>query len=195
MELEYRFELAETEFKELAQGMDWAVSSVTDLTMGPSGATSMQTDHWIVRLRNRDNKVRMEYKAPANSDWSAWVEYGIEIDDLPEAVRLLRAIGLRPGLLIDRVRRTSRNGAVTCSLDDVVGLGYFIELEVDVTETEEREGWALLESTREQFGLAERPTERPYGELMLERIGLDEAFREQQNKLIEDLLRQRVLQP
>jgi hypothetical protein len=51
MELEYRFELAEAEFKELAQGTDWEVSSVTDLTMGLSGATSMQTDHWIVRLR------------------------------------------------------------------------------------------------------------------------------------------------
>jgi predicted adenylyl cyclase CyaB len=188
MELEYRFELAEAEFKELAQRMDWEVSSVTDLTMGPSGATSMQTDHWIVRLRNSDDRVRMEYKAPANSDWSAWVEYGIEIDDLCEAVRLLRAIGLRPGLLIDRVRRTTRNGVVTCSLDDVAGLGYFIELEVDVTETEEREGLALLESTRQEFGLAKRRSERPYGELMLQRIELDEAFREQQNKLIEDLL-------
>jgi hypothetical protein len=57
-----------------------------------------------------------------------------------------------------------------------------------VADAEEQAGWAALESTRRKLGLAERQSERPYGELLLQRIEINDALRAQQKKLIEDLL-------
>lgn len=49
MELELRFRLSEQEFRRFERQFDWSVEKrVFDLTLGPSGATSMQTHGWVL---------------------------------------------------------------------------------------------------------------------------------------------------
>jgi hypothetical protein len=72
MEFELRYRLDEEETAALEERLSWSPAvRVCDLTLGPSGATSMQTDGWVVRLRQSGAKTRMEYKAPKNAEWSA----------------------------------------------------------------------------------------------------------------------------
>jgi predicted adenylyl cyclase CyaB len=171
VEIEFRFELTDDEFLSYQRELDWsAATRVCDLTLGPSGATSMQVDGWVVRVRQQGAQARMEYKAPAAPDWSAWCEYSTEVGDFRETVRILSATGLRAGLVVDRTRRTAQDGPITLSLDDVRGLGHFIELAAEADTAEDPAARTAIASTQHRLGLTGRPTARPYGEILLSRL-------------------------
>jgi predicted adenylyl cyclase CyaB len=189
MEFELRYRLDEEETAALEERLSWSPAvRVCDLTLGPSGATSMQTDGWVVRLRQSGAKTRMEYKAPKNAEWSAWVEYGTDVGDMAETIRILTAVGLRPGLLLDRTRRTATYGPATLSLDNLRGLGTFVEIEIETDGQGLDAGRTLLESIRSDLGIPERPSQRPYGELMLGLLERDEVFRKAHDEMIEQIL-------
>lgn len=195
VEVERRYRLSDEEWRRLLQRYDWsAMKRVCDLTLGPSGATSMQTDGWIVRLRDTGGEVRLEYKAPRDSDWSSWIEYGTSVGSFREALKIMTAIGLKPGLFLDRTRRMARVEGAALSLDDVVGLGRFIEIEVEAVGPDDsgilsKSGARLgalagIERLRRSLGLAERTHERPYGELLLDRIRSDAQFGQEHDALV-----------
>jgi len=171
VEIELRFELSREEFDSFRQEWDWsAPTRVCDLTLGPSGATSMQIDGWVVRVRQQGAQARLEYKAPRDPAWSAWLEYGTEVGDFRETVRILSATGLRAGLVVDRSRRTAHDGLITLALDDVRGLGHFIEIAAEADDPADPTAHSAIAATQARLGLTGRPTARPYGELLLARL-------------------------
>lgn len=185
MELEFRFRLSDDEFAHGLNRFDWSPPlRVCDLTLGPSGATSMQTHGWVIRLRQTPGRTRMEYKAPTNSDWSAWMEIGTDVGDFGATAEILRLAGLQFGLLLDRVRRTATDGPVTLSLDDVKGLGRFIEIEVEADGPGDRDAHRELERVRTDLGLLGRETARPYGEILLKRLESEPDFRAEHEQMI-----------
>ncbi|MFI7430582.1 CYTH domain-containing protein [Micromonospora sp. NPDC049836] len=164
---------------------DWSPPMrVCDLTLGPSGATSMQTHGWVIRLRQTPGRTRLEYKAPTNSDWSAWMEIGTDVADFSATAEILRLAGLQVGLLLDRVRRTATDGSVTLSLDDVKGLGQFVEIEVEADGPDDRVAHGELERIRGELGLLGREAARPYGELLLNRLESEPDFRLKHEQMI-----------
>jgi predicted adenylyl cyclase CyaB len=144
----------------------------------------MQNDGWVIRLRQIGTTCRMEYKAPANDEWTAWIEYGTEVENIHQATKILTEIGLRPGLVLDRTRRTTQHGLATLALDFVKGLGHFIEVETESNDAQNTGPYDLIRATIEDLGLTGRPVERPYGELALTRLAEDPNFRETQTQLI-----------
>jgi predicted adenylyl cyclase CyaB len=189
MEVERRFKVSKQEYDALLTRIEWSTPDrVCDLTFGPSGPTSMQTHGWVVRLRQTSAGTRMEYKAPRNAEWSAWTEYSTSVGSFPETIRILAAIGLQTGLLLDRTRRVATLQSATLSLDDVLGLGLFIEIEVEAGGDDEEQALKAIEEIRESLGLESNP-DRPYGEILLARLTTDAAFRDEHERLIADLLR------
>lgn len=188
-EVELRFALSEEEYVRYCAMFEWGPRTrVTDLTLGPSGATSMQTHGWVVRLRRSGGSIRMEFKERRNGDWTSWTEHGTEIGDFSAAVQILTGIGLRPGLLLDRLRMTRVDRAVTYTLDDVRGLGRFLEIEVAAEDGAEGEAQQMIEHARCGLDLATREPERPYGELMLRALDRDPEVRAQTDEAIQELL-------
>lgn len=133
-EHERRFRLSESSerFRERIGG-DWVLRHVLGVTFGLSDVQSMDNDGWVVRVRAEGpigdgaDRRRLEYKARLGG--SSWTEFGITVtDSLFDCAKLLMAIGLRPGLVIDRVRATAERG-VTVAVDEVRWLGTFVELE------------------------------------------------------------------
>ncbi|GAB3967437.1 class IV adenylate cyclase [Plantactinospora veratri] len=185
MELEFRFRLSGDEFARCVEKFDWSPPMrVCDLTLGPSGATSMQTHGWVIRLRQTPGRTRMEYKAPTNPDWSAWKEIGTDVADFGVTAEILRLAGLQVGLLLDRVRRVATDGPVTLSLDDVKGLGQFVEIEVEADGPDDRDAHRELERVRADLGLLGRDTARPYGEILLNRLESEPDFRLEHEQMI-----------
>jgi predicted adenylyl cyclase CyaB len=171
VEIELRFELTAEEFRGYQQEWDWSPETrVRDLTLGPSGAASMQIDGWVVRVRQQGAQARLEYKAPRDAAWSAWLEYSTEVGDFRETVRILSATGLQAGLVLDRTRRTAQDGPVMLALDDVRGLGHFIEIAAESDAPDDPVARAAIATTQARLGLTGRPAARPYGELLLRRL-------------------------
>lgn len=188
-EIELRFALSAAEYAQYRSLLPWGPEErVVDLTLGLSGATSMQTHGWVVRLRCIGESVRLEFKEPASSDWSSWTEYGTEVGDFGNTVRILTGMGLRPGLLLDRVRMTAVDLPVTYSLDEVRGLGHFIELEIASDNQCEVDARRVLEHARAQLSLSDRETERPYGELMLRALQDDADTRAESDRALREML-------
>jgi predicted adenylyl cyclase CyaB len=158
---------------------------VVDVTFGPSGARSMQEDGWVLRLRSKNDIVKLEYKAPANTEWTAWNEISVTVDKLGKIAKILNLIGLQYGLLIERTRRVCDYKGAILSFDRVKYLGNFIEIEVNCED--ERRGLAEISRLRTDIGL-EGDGDRPYGELLLNLVEEDNNIRDEMSKEIESLM-------
>jgi len=130
----------------------------------------------------------MEYKAPRNAEWSAWVEYGTSVGSFAETARILLATGLKAGLLLDRSRRVASCGSAVLSLDDVRGLGRFIEIEVEVDTSDDAQALKAIKEAQHSLGLQDKSAERPYGEIMLGRLNSDAPFQAEHDNLIKQVL-------
>jgi predicted adenylyl cyclase CyaB len=188
-EFELRFALSAEEYGRIQFELPWGPRTrVVDLTLGLSGATSMQTHGWVVRLRRYDAKVRLEFKGCRGPDWSSWTEHGTEVSDFSSAVNILTSIGLQPGLLLDRVRMSAIQDGVTYSLDDVRGLGSFIEIEVCLDDGNEADARRMVEQAQRRLSLGTRAAARPYGEQMLQFLNSDPEARTASDEAIRELL-------
>lgn len=189
MELEKRYSLSEGEYCLLLGQFQWSQPErVCDLTLGMSGPTSMQTHGWVVRLRCTDADTKMEYKAPINPEWTAWSEFSTTVGSFGQCVSILQAIGLKPGLLLDRTRRMAREDGVTLSLDDVKGLGYFVEVEVEAAEASDARALRLIGSMCERLRLAGKPEAKPYGEILLGRMASDSQLQLRHEALVRRII-------
>jgi hypothetical protein len=89
-EYELRYRANESDVDRLLRMVRWSdPSRVLDLTFGRSGAESMQIDGWVLRLRQENDAVRLEFKSPLNSDWTLWNEVSVRVDSFGRAARIL----------------------------------------------------------------------------------------------------------
>lgn len=128
----------------------------------------------VRRLPDGPWESLVTYKGPKLDRVSnARTEYETGVSDGGTAQKLLEALGYRPLAQVDKVRRTYRLDQVALCLDQVEGLGGFLELELLVPGEEQREAaverlLALLEA----LGVSrERLSRRSYLELLAEKMG------------------------
>ena len=94
----------------------------------------------VRRLPDGPRESLLTYKGPKLDQVSnARTEYETAVSDGETAEKLLEALGYRPLAVVDKVRRTYRMEDVTLCLDEVEGLGGFLELEILVPAEEGRE--------------------------------------------------------
>jgi predicted adenylyl cyclase CyaB len=163
IEKEQRYRISKEEKDKIyAQFVDWSEpSTVADITFGLSGATSMISNGWVIRLRQKKGKTTLEYKAALNKEFTLWEEYSIAIDSIREATKILQKIGLKEGLVLDRIRTECIYQNYKITLDDFAILGTFVEVELLDEKFDFVDVFKVLT-------ISEREKEKPYGDIMLE---------------------------
>ncbi len=91
-------------------------------------------------LLDGETRSCLTYKGPKlDPVANTRVEHEIEVSDGETARELLESLGYRPLFTVDKVRREYGLHDVTLCLDEVEGLGRFLELEALVPEGDPRE--------------------------------------------------------
>lgn len=85
----------------------------------------------VQKLCTGRTETRMTYKGPKLDDRSSTrTEYEITVNALETARKLLEALGFHPAASVEKVRQTLEKDEVTVCLDQVTGLGAYLELEI-----------------------------------------------------------------
>ena len=126
----------------------------------------------VRRLPDGPWESLITYKGPKLDRVSnARTEYETGVSDGGTAQELLEALGYRPLAEVNKVRRTYRLDQVTLCLDQVQGLGGFLELELLVPGEEQREAAVeRLLALLEELGIPrDQLSRRSYLELLAEK--------------------------
>ena len=121
-----------------------------------------------LRLRKGDGVFEIEYKGPRMKGASAKAreEISVKVENPLEAQRIMERLGFREFCVVRKTRTSYLYDKIRVDVDDVEGLGEFVELEV-MTESPEHSS-LLFERIRKELGL-DRPEPKTYLELLLEK--------------------------
>lgn len=119
-----------------------------------------------LRLRRTGQTMELTYKGPRQAGRTKTrKEYNIPVGADPTA--LLKALGFMPNFTLLKTRQRFTLDHVTVCIDDVEGLGSFVEVEALGEDRKQAE--AHVESALEALGLADVPREeRSYLRMALE---------------------------
>lgn len=120
-----------------------------------------------LRLRKHMGRTELTYKGPRvnASTAKAREELSVSLDDGLSATRILERLGFEKFLTVRKRRAAYRLDALGIDVDDVEGLGQFVELEIltdDVAGAEK-----LLDSIRESLPLGEK-VNKTYLEMLID---------------------------
>jgi adenylate cyclase class 2 len=88
-----------------------------------------------LRLREEDNKYQLTYKGPKISEMSKTrTEITINVNDFNKTKQLLEYLGFKTFINITKIRETYKINEFFVSIDYVNGLGYYAELEKEVSD-------------------------------------------------------------
>ncbi len=132
-----------------------------------------QTDE-ALRLREEGGRCTLTYKGPKEGGRvKARLEVNVEVGDCNAARLLLERLGFRPVAVVAKKRRYYSLGDVEVALDEVEGLGCFVEVESRRGREED-----VIDAVR-RLGLEKFPTTtKSYLELLIEKMG--SGFRERE---------------
>jgi len=84
-----------------------------------------------LRIRNVNNRFELTSKVLIKpGDHNAFDEFETEIDNLDNAMKILKSIGFRVFCVIDKTRRTFRLDNVSINLENIKGFPPAVELEI-----------------------------------------------------------------
>ncbi len=165
----------EVEAKVPLAGSDWD-EAILETLGATGGQESLQEDLFFLhptrdfattdealRVRREGTHWELTYKGPRVAQETKVrreINHRLEQDPTP----MLEALGFKPGPRLRKVRRSWRFGAVTVALDDVDGVGRFVEVE---TMSDAPEAAAeLVEAACRRLGLPPQREGRSYLELL-----------------------------
>ena len=144
-----------------------SVETMNDVYYHRRDVDFKQTDE-ALRLRMRaEGAAELTYKGPRMraSSAKAREELSISLDNALSAKRILERLGFSELMSVRKTRTTYRLDALRVDVDDVEGLGQFVELEVlteDVAKAER-----LLEDMRKALPLGSE-VKKTYLEMLME---------------------------
>jgi adenylate cyclase class 2 len=121
-----------------------------------------------LRLRKTEMSSELTYKGPrmALVGSKAREEISVKIDDALAAQRLLERLGFSERIVIRKSRRSYILDALRVDLDDVEGLGEYVEVEI-LTESPEQ-SHRVMETAEKELGL-DKLEQRTYLEMILDK--------------------------
>lgn len=141
----------------------------TDIYYGHPHRNFAQTDE-ALRIRETGGRVEATYKGPKlDGETKTREEITVELDDAASAGDLLEALGFAAAGRVVKQREVYELGELTVTLDQVEGLGPFVEIEHVVDEGIDEARETVLELA-DELGL-EDLERRSYLELLLEGDG------------------------
>jgi adenylate cyclase class 2 len=124
-----------------------------------------------LRIRSFDGKSVLTYKGPKLDGVSKTrEELETSVDEVP-TTRILHALGFSKAGVVSKIREVFKIGEITICLDEVEGLGEFLELEITVENEKELEiSRKKLFELLKQFDFGEKDSIRiSYLEMVLEK--------------------------
>lgn len=144
----------------------------TDLYFNGGGRDFRETDEAlrlrrVQRLPEGPAETLITYKGPKTGGLAkSRTEYETAVGDQAVMGAVLEALGFRPVHTVEKTRRELTAGAVTACLDEVAGLGAFLELELLVEADREAAAERLL-ALLDRLGVPrENLTRRSYLEML-----------------------------
>ncbi|MCU0859331.1 MAG: class IV adenylate cyclase [Thermoplasmata archaeon] len=121
-----------------------------------------------LRLRKRDGTAELTYKGPRMrmEHTKAREEITVAVGDPLAAQRIVERLGFQERHVVSKRRTTYVLDKLRVEVDEVEGLGQFIELELITEEPQRAE--VLISMAQEQLGL-ERGEPRTYLEMLIEK--------------------------
>jgi predicted adenylyl cyclase CyaB len=167
LEIEKRFKLTEYQFNKIKNlPLGWSVPyQLTDIVFSKTGNVDINIVGWIVRLREKNGNITIDYKSPLNKELTEWEEIDIQVNDFAKAMKFLLKIGLSAGLVIDRIRMDCIWDNFKLTLDDLKFIGYFLEIEIVDPNKDTN---FILFSTHFDIDLGD--SQPPYGKIMLKEM-------------------------
>lgn len=124
-----------------------------------------------LRVRIKDESIRLTYKGPKlDSETKSRRELTIVIDDAEAMMQILLSLGFVQSGEVIKSRTKYALGDVTFAVDDVSGLGLFLEMEI-AGEDDWPQKKKVLQDLMMRLGLGES-IRKSYLELLLEQEGL-----------------------
>ena len=150
-----------------------------DLCMGKYGFDSLDKLGYIIRLRNKNDKITMESKR--RIDKNKWNEISIPLESLKIGYDFLYNLNLRPYLYINREREVRRIKQAKIYIDKVDLLGTYAEFELnDGFEFED------LEEYLKEHNIKGEPC-KLYGDIFKENMQ-DDKFKSNFEEALEQFL-------
>jgi len=167
LEIEKRFKLTENQFEIIKNlPLEWSAPyQLTDIVFSTTGNVDIDIVGWIVRLREKNGNITIEYKSPLNKELTEWEEIDIQVNDFAKAMKFLIKIGLSAGIVIDRIRMDCIWDNFKLTLDDLKFIGYFLEIEIADPNKDTN---FFLFSTHFDIDLGD--SQPPYGKIMLKEM-------------------------
>jgi adenylate cyclase class 2 len=120
-----------------------------------------------IRVRLAGDNVRLAYKGPRLGGGEVKARLEIEVETEPGILDLFRALGFREGLRVRKRRIYAWLERALVTLDEVDGLGCFVEVESLSGDTRD------VEDAIDILGLAGRPrVTESYASMLARRLGL-----------------------
>jgi len=132
-----------------------------DIVVGLDGFNSLDNYGYIVRIRDKGNKIYVENKRRLeNGDFS---ERRIEVKDIKTPLNFFINIGYKPYLVIEREREELSYKTLKIFIDNITLLGMFVEIEYQDNEIE------LVKEFIDKFNIIGEPQDL-YGNLFKEKF-------------------------
>lgn len=127
-----------------------------------------------IRMQN-DGRVILTAKRPAKKGAEVLVkaEHEVQVNSAEEARQILGLMGYRPAVRVKKTRRKAHHGAYEICLDEIEGLGSFVELEVMGEEGEAAALQSQMFAFLQGLGVhADDQVKKGYDILMVEAHGM-----------------------
>lgn len=130
-----------------------------------------ETDE-ALRVRVRDDGIyELTYKGPKiGCVGKVREELTVQIRDIETLTKILERLGFREFMRVKKLRETYSNGETTISIDDVEGLGVFVEIERKCEGVEVENVLSKIEELFLMLGISGRGIRKSYLELLLEKL-------------------------
>ena len=124
-----------------------------------------------LRIRRANDIVELTYKGPKVSiKTKSREEINVRVSDMDAAIRMLEKLGFKVVHIVRKNRKKYRlENNINISLDNVEGLGSFIEIEIITNEKDWDKAEEKIMSLARTLGLKGKPIIKSYLELLLER--------------------------
>jgi adenylate cyclase class 2 len=132
---------------------------------------AQKSGDYLLRIRNEDGKHFLAYKGLTERK-GVWVEYEFGIDNPQEARKLIEAMGFGLALILKKKRIPGKLGKIVFCLDQIKGLGDFIEMEIITGKGKSKEAQQKIMQIFSQLGIDKGDFVRiGYPQIILKRKG------------------------
>ena len=140
MEVEVKFRYKEGVEEKVRSIADFVIEKLEEDVYFNHPCRDFAATDEALRVRRDVEGIKMTYKGPKlDSETKSREEIKLNVDDFETTIAILRKLGFKEVRTIKKIRRIYRAGSAIICIDEVEGLGRFVEIEVESESLEAKE--------------------------------------------------------